>query len=360
MRIAVVIGTRPEIVKMTPVIRELEARKADFFVLHTGQHYSYEMDQAFFERLELGPARYNLRVGAGTHAGQTARMLVGIEGVLQGEEPDIVLVQGDTNTVLAGALAAVKMHIAVGHVEAGLRSYDRAMPEEINRVLADHCSDYLFAPTEGSKQTLLGEGFPEEIIHVTGNTIVDAVYQHCHLARQKSTAMQDLGLDPGEYVLVTLHRQENVDSATRFTSILEGLDLIAAEHGLPVVYPVHPRSGEMMQRFNLTPARVRLIDPLDFLDFLHLEMNARLVLTDSGGVQEETCILGVPCVTLRDNTERPETLEVGANVLAGTSPWAIAECARMMLNSGRNWPNPYGDGHAAKRIISVLMEARYE
>ena len=354
MKIAVVLGTRPEIIKMSPVIRELERRQANFFILHTGQHYSYNLDRVFFEQLKLPQAKYNLEVGSGSHAEETAKILTGVEKVLQKEAPDIVLVEGDTNSVLAGALAATKLHLKVGHVEAGLRSYDRRMPEEINRTLTDHCADFLFAPTEKAKAILLGEGISEDKIFVTGNTIVDAIYQNLEIAREKGNTLDALNSKSKEYFLVTLHRQENVDNQARFTSILEGLDRIAASFHLPVIYPIHPRSRKMMSEFHLEPQNLTLIDPLDFFAFLQLESNARLILTDSGGVQEEACILGVPCVTLRDNTERPETIEVGANILAGASPDKILEYSKAMLDRESNWLNPFGDGTAGRKIVKII------
>jgi len=356
MKVAVVLGTRPEIIKFSPIIREFERLGLDYFVLHTGQHYSYNMDRVFFEQLELPEARYNLDVGSGSHAEQTGKMLIGVEKVLVSERPSIVLVEGDTNTVLAGALAAVKLGIKVGHVEAGLRSYDRQMPEEINRILADHCSDMLFAPTEKSKQILLGEGIAAEKIFVTGNTIVDAVYQNLDIAKRKVNVLEELDVEADGYFLVTVHRQENVDNEKRFRGILEGLELVNKEFGLPVIYPIHPRARKQLKAFGIAVNGVRIVDPLDYLSFLILESNARLVLTDSGGVQEETCILGVPCVTLRYNTERPETLEVGSNVLAGTEPDEIAKKVDFMLNKGRGWPNPFGDGKAGQRIVELLRE----
>lgn len=354
-KIAVTLGTRPEIIKMAPVIRELEIRGADFFILHTGQHYSYNLDGVFFEQLKLAPPKYNVRAGSGSHAEQTAKILVGVEKILLQEKPDIVLVQGDTNSVLATALTASKLHIKVGHIEAGLRSYDRNMPEEINRILADHCSDYLFAPTEKAKAILLGEGIPEEKISVTGNTIVDAVYQTLKLAREQSHVLDILHLSPKKYMLVTLHRQENVDNRARFTSILEALDKAASEFRMPLIYPIHPHSRKQMSELNLKAPKVTLIEPVDFLDFLQLETNARLILTDSGGVQEEACIIGTPCVTMRDNTERPETIEVGANILAGTSPDKILECARTMMGKKKKWQNPFGDGKAAEKIVNIIL-----
>jgi UDP-N-acetylglucosamine 2-epimerase (non-hydrolysing) len=354
MKTVVVLGTRPEIIKMSPIIRELEKRQQDYFILHTGQHYSYNLDRIFIDQLELPQARYNLEVGSFSHAEQTGKILVGVERAMQQENPDVVLVEGDTNSTLAGALAAVKLHIEVGHVEAGLRSYDRNMPEEINRVLVDHCSDFLFVPTEMSKTILRGEGIPEEKIFVTGNTIVDAVYQNLEISRGNAGIMNRLGLRSKGYVLATLHRQENVDYQARFASILEGLEKVAAELKMPVVYPVHPRSRKMMREFRLRPRRLVLSEPVDFLDFLQLESNARLVLTDSGGVQEEACILRIPCVTLRDNTERPETINVGANMLAGSLPERILECAKIMIDKNNDWDNPFGDGEASRRIVDIL------
>lgn len=354
MRVAVVLGTRPEIIKMSPVVRACQRRGTDFFLLHTGQHYSYEMDQVFFDQLELPRPRHKLDVGSGTHGAQTGAMLAGIEKVLQAERPGAVLVQGDTNTVLAGALAAAKMGIPVGHVEAGLRSHDRSMPEEINRVAADHVSTHLFAPTEGSARTLLAEGIPKERVFVTGNTIVDAVLQNRDLAARRASVLADFGVEPGAYVLMTAHRQENVDDARRFQGMLDGARAVGRELGVPVVYPIHPRSRKTLADLKLDAEGVRLVNPVDFLGFLQLEANARLVLTDSGGVQEETCILGVPCVTLRDNTERPETVEVGANVLAGTRSDAILDAARGMLARPRGWPNPFGDGKSAERILDLI------
>jgi len=356
MKISIVLGTRPEIIKFSPVIRECERLGLDYFILHTGQHYSYNMDRVFFEQLELPEAKFNLDVGSGSHGEQTGKMLIGIEDVLRREVPDVVLVEGDTNTVLAGALAAVKLGIAVGHVEAGLRSYDREMPEEINRVLADHCSDLLFAPTEKSRRILLGEGIAEEKVFVTGNTVVDAVCQNLEIAKRKVNVCEGLGVDDGGYFLATVHRQENVDNEGRFRGILKGLELVREEFGFPVVYPIHPRAEKQLKIFNIEVNGVKIVEPLDYLSFLQLESNARLVLTDSGGVQEEACILGVPCVTLRYNTERPETLDVGANVLAGTDPLEIVKKVGLMLNKKNCWENPFGDGKAGERIVQTLRE----
>jgi UDP-N-acetylglucosamine 2-epimerase (non-hydrolysing) len=354
MKTVVVLGTRPEIIKMAPVINELARRGADFFVLHTGQHYSYSLDRVFFEQLRLPGPRYNLEAGSGSHAEETARMLTGIEGVLVKERPDVVLVEGDTNSVLAGALTATKLGVPVGHVEAGLRSYDRSMPEEINRILTDHIADLLFAPTAGARDILLGEGIPAGRILITGNTIVDAVRENLALAKERGNVLAELKLSPKEFCLVTLHRQENVDDDARLASILRGLEDVADAIGAPVLYPVHPRARKRMAALGLAP-RLTMIEPVDYFGFLQLESGARLILTDSGGVQEEACVLGVPCVTLRDNTERPETVAAGANVLAGAAPEKIVDGARRMLEKSGGWENPFGDGRAASRIVAATL-----
>ncbi len=352
--LSIILGTRPEIIKMSPVINECEKQHIDFFILHTGQHYSYEMDKIFFEELELPGAQYNLDIGSGSHGEQTGKMLIGIERILTEEKPNTILVEGDTNTVLAGALAATKLGINVGHVEAGLRSFDRNMPEEINRALIDHVSDYLFAPTETAKQNLQKEGIAESKIFVTGNTIVDAVYRNSEIAKKKATIVEAPWLKKGDYFLVTAHRQENVDVKERLQGIVKGLELLYNEFSIPIIFPVHPRTHKKMKNFDVSLTGITPIDPVGFLDFLWLEGNATLVLTDSGGVQEEACILRVPCVTLRDTTERPETIEVGSNVLAGTNPIDIVKGAKLMLKKECNWRNPFGDGNAGKNVIEIL------
>jgi len=355
VKTAIILGTRPEIIKMSPVIQELQRQELDYFILHTGQHYSYSMDRLFFEELNLPEPKYNLDVGSGSHAEETAKMLTGVEKVLLEEKPDVVLVEGDTNSVLAGALAAVKLGVNVGHVEAGLRSYDRGMPEETNRVLTDHMSDFLFAPTESARRNLLREGIADSKIFVTGNTIVDVAVQNSGLLNSLSNTLNDMNVEGKDYFLVTAHRQENVDDRERFQGILDGLKLIRDEFGIPLIYPVHPRAKKKMNTFALKPEGVTLIEPVGYLHFLRLESKAKLILTDSGGIQEEACILGVPCVTLRDNTERPETLEVGSNVLAGTRPEEIVKATRLMLDRSKGWKNPFGDGKAGKTIVKILM-----
>lgn len=357
-KLAIVLGTRPEIIKLSPIVRACVENGLSHTVIHTGQHYSESLDAVFFDRLELREPDYHLAVGSGTHAEQTAEMMVGIEQVLLEEQPDVVLVQGDTNSVLAGTMATSKLEIDLGHVEAGLRSFDRTMPEETNRVIADHTAEYLFAPTSQSRQYLLEEGIDGDRIHVTGNTVVDAIDQNRELAAQKSTVLADLDLDPGAYGLMTAHRAENVDDENRFAGILEGADRVATQFGIEIVYPIHPRAEAAIDAFGLeVPETVRVIEPQDYLDFLVLQDEANVILTDSGGIQEEACILGVPCVTLRDNTERPETVEVGANRLAGTDPNTILDRTLETVDDVGNWENPFGDGQATDRILEPILGA---
>ena len=353
--VAFVLGTRPEIIKTAPVIEECERRGLETFVLHTGQHYSESLDGVFFENLELDPPDENLGVGSGDHGEQTGAMLAGVEAHLQRTDPDVVIVQGDTNSTLAGGLAGAKLDAAVAHVEAGLRSFDREMPEETNRVVVDHLADYLFPPTDETAQLLRDEGLPEDRITVTGNTIVDAVTAYDDVAAETSDVLRELGLDAGEFALMTAHRAETVDDADTFENVLTAVARAAEQFDYPVVYPVHPRARERIEEFGLAvPPTIRLVDPLDFFDFLRLESTAGLVFTDSGGVQEECCILGTPCVTLRYGTERPETAFVGANVVAGHRQVDIITGAVRMYGKDGDWPTPFGDGDAAARIVNEL------
>jgi UDP-N-acetylglucosamine 2-epimerase (non-hydrolysing) len=308
--------------------------------------------------LRLNPPDYNLGVGSGTHGFETGRIMEGVERILMKNRPSVALIEGDTNTVLGGALAASKLGICLGHVESGLRSYDRSMPEELNRVVADHVSDFLFPPTEGARRNLMNEGLGSRDITVTGNTIVDALEQCIPSAKETDVNSYLVGV-PGEYALTTIHRQENVENPSRFSSIIRGLELVSQELKVPVIYPIHPRAKRAFEEFGLSvdSERVRIMPPADYFRFLKLEMGASLILTDSGGVQEESCVLGVRCVTLRHNTERPETLEVGANMLGGTEPNSILTAAQTMMAKSRSWQNPFGDAHAAERIVNFLMKA---
>ena len=356
MKIAIVVGTRPEIIKMAPIIKESQKRGLSFKIIHSGQHYTHFMDEVFFKDLSLDKPDYNLRIGSGSHSEETAKVLLGLEKYLLKEEPDVVLVEGDTNTVFAAALCSSQLNIKVGHVEAGLRSFDRSMPEEINRTLVDHLSDYLFAPTCLSKRNLLNEGIEKSKIYVTGNTIVDALYQNMGQI-DSSRILKKLNLKPGNYFLLTLHRNSNVDNRKIFHQILKGMGLIYKKFGLPIVYPIHPRALKTFKKFKFRiNGGLVLIDPVGYIDFLKLQKDAKLVLTDSGGVQEETCVLKVPCVTIRLNTERPETLKVKSNILAGLDAVDILNCAVGMMRAKRDWRNPFGEGGSASLIISALEE----
>jgi len=362
MEIAIIIGTRPEIIKMSPVIRYCRDSNIDFFMIHTNQHYSYEMDKIFFEELSLPDPEYNLEVGSGLHGEQTGKMLAGIEKILIDEKPDVVLVEGDTNTVLAGALAASKLHIKVGHVEAGLRSFDMSMPEEINRIMVDHISDYLFAPTETSGKYLLQEGIHDSKIHVVGNTIVDATMQNLSIARDRSNILDELKVSPSDFFLLTMHRAENVDDPERLEKILNGLELLSDQYKIPIIFPMHPRTMNRIKEFGFENKinsidSLNIVVPIGYMDFLVLESEAKLVLTDSGGVQEETCILMTPCVTLRDNTERPETVDAGANVIVGCESDKIMAGVEKMLDAGKDWVNPFGDGKSAVEMLNILVES---
>jgi len=357
MNIAIVLGTRPEIIKMAPVIWACEKAGLSASIYHTGQHYSHELDGLFLDQFQLPKPRFNISIGSGTHAEQTAKALVGLESAFVESSPDAVLVQGDTNTAMAGALAASKLNIPVGHVEAGLRSYDRKMPEEINRVLADHLSDMLFAPTEDAAAILRSEGISADSITVTGNTVVDAM----NWASEPSITageklLDELKLTQRNYVLMTAHRPENVDSAENFTKLLEGAVAVGKLLGMPVIFPAHLRSKKRIEEFDLKTDGVTLIPPVDYWTMIGLERFARLILTDSGGLQEEACVLQVPCVTLRSSTERPETIEVGANILGGIEPAAVVEAATKMIDAANNWSSPFGDGDAGVKTVARLKD----
>lgn len=360
--VAVLVGTRPGVIKMSPIIRELKKRKVDFFVIHAGQHYSYNMDKVFFEQLRLSEPDFLLSTVKNyrLHGEQTAEMLKGIEKILIKMKPKILLVCGDANFNLAGAIAARKLGIKVGHVESGLRSDDWRMPEEHNRVMIDHISEYLFTPTLQAKQNLIEDNVKGKIF-VFGNTIVDAVYRNIQLAKSESDILNRLNLRHKNYFLLTVHREENVDNKKILTNIIDGLCKICKIYkDYHIVFPFHPRTKDRIEKFGLrdkiTIENLKIIDPVGYLDFLALLCNARLVLTDSGGVQEEACILKTPCVTLRENTERPETVQVGANVVAGNNPERVFDGVKKMIKTKGNWYNPFGDGKTAEKIIDVILK----
>jgi UDP-N-acetylglucosamine 2-epimerase (non-hydrolysing) len=351
-----VVGTRPNLMKTAPVVAQL-ARRPDHFshvLVHTGQHYDYEMSRVFFEDLAVPEPDHFLGVGSGSHAQQTARVIERLEPVLLDAEPDVVLVPGDVNSTLAAALTAAKLHIPVGHIEAGLRSFDRSMPEEINRTVADSVSELLFIHSPEARDNLLREGARPEAIHHVGNTMIDTLAAMRGAAERLEVPAAH-GLQEDNYLLVTLHRPALVDGPL-LADALEQLSRLSAQ--LPVVFPAHPRTRKAMEALGLGPAgeRFRLLEPLGYLEFLGLLDGAAGVLTDSGGIQEESTFLGVPCFTMRDNTERPVTIEMGTNQLLGLAPERIAELPALIA-AARRRPHrvpPLWDGHAAARIADVL------
>ena len=368
MKIAVVLGTRPEIIKMAPIIDEIVNRDIELCLIHTGQHYDKEMSDNFFIDLEIPAPDYNINVGSGSHGKQTGLMMKGIEEVLMDEKPDIVLVQGDTNAVLAGALVASKLHIAVGHVEAGLRSFDMTMPEEINRRVCDVTSTMYFIPTEESAINLLAEGYSRKNLIITGNTVVDACFRHLEIAKKRGfeeESLASLGIDNMDNILtLTMHRAENVDDKKRVTNIIDALKELS---DMNIIFPIHPRTKKTLEDFKLFDelnnlSHVHIIKPIGYLDFLQLTSKSTLILTDSGGLQEEAITLDVPALTLRYNTERPETVTAGGNILVGADKDAILENANKILNDEefaqkmKNAINPYGQGDSAKKTVDAIGE----
>jgi len=358
-----IVGTRPELVKIAPVLEALSSRSHRAILVHSGQHYDGNMSDQFIKELGLPRPAFTMKVGSGSHGEQTGKALIGSEKAIERFKPDVVIAQGDTNTALAAALASSKMKVPFGHVEAGLRSHDREMPEEINRILIDHVSNMLFAPTYKSATTLLSEGIPENQIFVTGNTIVDICLRFSQIAARKSRIIERLNLDRGENLaVVTAHRPENVDSQERLSGIVTAL-LRSTE--CTFIFPVHPRALKRLRQFGLMKKlrkakHIVLTDPLSYIDFLSILMESKLVLTDSGGIQEEAVTLHVPCLTMRLNTERPETIDVGANFLVGTEPNKIVWFTKKILEDKefadrmRAAPNPFGDGRAGERIVEEL------
>jgi UDP-GlcNAc3NAcA epimerase len=359
MKIVTIIGARPQFIKAAAVSRVLRASDGmDEILVHTGQHYDANMSDVFFDELEIPRPDYHLGIGSASHGAQTGRMLEGIEQVVLERQPDWVLVYGDTNSTLAGALAAVKLHIPVAHVEAGLRSFNRRMPEEINRVLTDQVSDLLFTPTEVASAHLRREGIPEARIHLVGDVMYDASLFYREKARQQTHILARLGLTPQSYVLATVHRAENTDDPHRLREIFTGLQRVA-EH-MPVVLPLHPRTRHIIEGQGLTEqylSRLTLIDPVGYLEMVALEESAFAITTDSGGVQKEAFFYRVPCVTLRDETEWVETVEAGANQLVGADADRLAHAIERLIDHPPALPDPgpyYGEGHASTHIVHTL------
>jgi UDP-N-acetylglucosamine 2-epimerase len=350
MKIVSVVGARPQFIKAAPVSRAIGKAGYQEFQIHTGQHYDYGMSKVFFEEMGIPEPAINLNVGSGTHAQQTGQMLIGIESVLLAQKPDIVLVYGDTNSTLAGALAAVKLQIKIAHIEAGLRSYNRQMPEEHNRVITDHCSNLLFCPTKTAVDNLAREGI-EEGVHLVGDTMYDAVLQFSKIASQRSRILQTLSLKPKRYLLLTIHRAYNSDDPDVLTAILSAFKQVEDT----VIFPIHPRTLHALNGAQISiPPNVVTIEPVGYLDMLTLERNARIILTDSGGVQKEAYYFAVPCLTLRPETEWVETVQTKWNLIVDSDPIRIITGL-----TTTKWPNTpplplFGDGTASEKIVDLL------
>lgn len=353
--ITFILGTRPEIIKCMPVILEIKRRKLPLCILHSGQHYSWEMDRIFFDELKLPKPDFNLEVGSLPAAKQIGVMIEKMSNVIPTSQKSIVVVQGDTNTVLAGAITANKMGLPIAHLEAGLRSGDYAMPEESNRIIADCLSDLLFCPTE-NQADILRKQCVKGAIHIIGNTIVDAV-NYCKSATKSNSAANE-----PPYALLTIHRPSNVDEPEKLKRLILCINEAATSLNLQVIFPIHPRTLANLTKFNLLDdcqkiANLKIIPPLGYSGMIKLMDEAAIILTDSGGIQEEANILHVPCVTLRENTERPETIEAGGNMLyGGTEARDLENCIKIMLSKEKNWPCPFGDGTAAVKAVDIMMD----
>jgi len=349
MKIATIIGTRPNFVKCAPLSKEIR-KKHEEILIHTGQHYDYEMNKIFFDQLDIPKPDYHLEVGSGNHGFQTAEMLKKIEGVLLKTKPNLVLVFGDCNSTLAGALASSKLKIPLGHIEAGLRSFDKSMPEEVNRVLTDHCSDLLFAPTKNAVKNLENEGLTKNVYN-TGDVMVDLLRNHKNIAK-KSNILNKLNIEKNQYFLATIHRAGNTDDKNNISKIIESFIEINDE----IIFPIHPRTEKKLKKYGLLKdlsKNIRLIKPVGYIEFINLIMNSKKVITDSGGVQKESYILKKPCITLRERTEWCETVSNGWNVLVGTNKKKILK-AVYSVNSPSAYIELFGKGNACKKIIKKI------
>lgn len=365
LNIVLVLGARPQIIKSAPFIHlACKHRQIHLEIVHTGQHYDYEMTKIFFKELRLPDPIANLNVGSGTHAQQTAKILLGTEKILMKQRPNLVIVPGDTNSTLAGALTAAKLHILVAHIEAGARSYDMAMPEEINRRLTDHCSAMLFTPTENCTKNLVKEGIDKNKIHQSGDTMYDVLLQQLPNA-ERARILQQLNLKPKTYALLTAHRPENVDDPKNLTSIVNAIIKLKP---LTIVFPCHPRTQKQLRKHKLynklkKQEHIKLVQPIGYHETLNLIQNAKLVLTDSGGMQKEAFWLHTPCVTLRENTEWIETVMLGANYLTGADTNKMLKTIDILLEEEETLrqrleklPNPFGDGNASQKILEALLQ----
>jgi len=386
MKLISIVGARPQFIKLAPLVQAIRGQKnshknpkLNHIIIHTGQHYDYEMNKIFFHELDIPEPEYNLEVGSGFHGWQTGEMIKRVEKILMKEKPAFTLVYGDTNSTLAGALAAAKLQIPIAHIEAGLRSYNRKMPEEINRILADHCSDILFCPTENGVKNLKKEGYTNiindgklinppfsksqicynkfPVVINVGDIMYDAILISLKIAEKKSDILKQLKRNSKQYFLVTIHRAENTDNKRKLKNILDALIEIGKCY--PVVFPVHPRTKKTLKNFNLLSsncANIHLIDPVSYFDMLTLEKNAKKILTDSGGIQKEAYLLDVPCVTLREETEWIETVESGKNIIVGTDRKKILDAALTPLKNEDNASHfLFGNGQAAENILKSLI-----
>lgn len=351
-KIVTVVGARPQFIKAAAVSRKLR-KNAKEILVHTGQHYDANMSQVFFNELNIPVPDYNLNIGSASHGEQTAKMTIGIEKILKKEKPDIVLVYGDTNSTLAGALAASKMHIPIAHVEAGLRSYNKMMPEEINRVLTDHISDFLFCPTDTAVLNLKKEGIKKGI-YKSGDVMYDAILFNTGLAKEKSNVLNKLALAPKSYILATIHRAENTDDEKRLRAILAGL----AGSSLPVVLPLHPRTKKILKKMKISTKNIIITEPLGYLDMISLEKNAKIIATDSGGVQKEAYFMKVPCATFRDETEWVETLKENNNIICGADKSKIKEAIKVSRNFRLSNKKYFGSGNASEKIVEIIVNER--
>lgn len=348
MKIVSIVGTRPQFIKAAPLSKELRKKFKEVLV-HTGQHYDHNMSPVFFEELDLPEPNYNLGIGSGSHGEQTGKMLIGIDKILVKEKPDMVLVYGDTNSTVAGALAAAKMHIPVAHVEAGLRSYNRTMPEEINRVVTDHLSQLLFCPTETAVTNLKKEDITKGV-HNVGDVMYDALIFYGRLAEQRSKILETLKLKTKSYLFVTIHRAENTDKRVNLQNIFQAF----GESSEAIILPIHPRTKKMLKQFKIKVHRnLRIIEPLGYLDSLQLQANAKKILTDSGGVQKEAYLLKVPCITLRNETEWIETVKDGWNIVVGVNPEKIKKAINSFSPNSKQH-NYFGEGTASEKIVEIL------
>ena len=366
MKICFVLATRPEIIKTSPIIKIFEKNKLNFFLIHTGQHYTNYLDNIFFKELGLPKPKYNLEIRSRNpvnEAEHTGKMMIRLESIILKEQPDFVMVHGDTNTTLAGALTVRKLFTKINflskrirliHLEAGLRSYDNLMPEETNRIVSDHLSDILYAPTKISYNNLKKENLhKKKDILITGNTVVESVKNNLKIAKKIST-LKKFKLNKNNYFLTTLHRPETVDDPERLGQLLKTFNKLLNKYNIPMIFPVHPRTKKNIKKFKLKILKIRLVEPVSYANFLNLQKNAKLIFTDSGGVQEEACILHTPCLTIRNNTERPETVNVGANIICGYKSKDILKFSNRMIKRKRKWKIPLGNGKTSEIIFKHL------